>query len=495
MAKDVKDTDEESGVKGPSGLKKIVSLLIAVALFLIIWYVPMLDLKELPRHVVALLAFTVTCWVLKPWAPPLTAMLFMLLAWLLGLAKDAPAALWGFSQSTPWFIWGGLIMALAVKETKLHIRIAYSLLKIVPPSTAGVLGVNYLLQFILALLIPSTTARVTATAPIAASQIESLGLPLKSRAGKFMMISLIMAAFIATRATLTGGTTQIMAWGILKQQGIYISWLQWLLYMLVPVVGAMVFMFIGYWLLYHPEPAAVAKVAEQALGEAPPEKALNVKEVAAEALKKMGPMTIGEKKAAGILLFSVLLWILEPVIHIDSDLVGIFMGVWVVLPWIGIMDMKTAFKKINWGNVVFVAAALSIGDVTEKSGAGKWLAEILKPVLSIGHSELTFLLLLLVLGFFGRLLLRSGAANASVLLVPTLTLAKGMGYHLALIGVMFPMVLAGIFIYQHTYGIIAYEYGTFEESDFIIASFIRYGAVVLAIILSYFLWWPLVGLI
>jgi di/tricarboxylate transporter len=105
------------------------------------------------------------------------------------------------------------------------------------------------------------------------------------------------------------------------------------------------------------------------------------------------------------------------------------------------------------------------------------------------------LLLLLVLGFFGRLLLRSGAANAAVLLIPIVTLATSLGYHPVLVGVLFSMILAGIFIYQHTYGLIAYDYGAFEESDFIKASLVRYAAVALSIVLSYFIWWPLVGVI
>jgi hypothetical protein len=43
--------------------------------------------------------------------------------------------------------------------------------------------------------------------------------------------------------------------------------------------------------------------------------------------------------------------------------------------------------------------------------------------------------------------------------------------------------LAGIFIYQHTYGLICYDYGAFEEGDFIKASIIRYVAVNLSLFL------------
>lgn len=481
-------TEKKKVKSQDSNTKKIVGLIIAVAIFLIFWFFPVVSgMKIEQQRVLGLLLFTITLWVSRPWMPALTGMMFMILAWGLGLAKDS-VALYGFSDSTPWFIWGGLLLALAVKETNLHLRIAYNLLGRVAPSTKAVMIVNYFVQYVLSLVIPSTTARVTTTAPIAASQIEALGLPLKSRAGKMMMISLIMAAFLATRGTLTGGSTQILAWGILKDNGIYISWLQWFLMMLFPVVLGICLMFIGYWIMFKPEPAVTV---DRETGE----QMSDIREIANKELRKMGPMSGGEKRVAGILILAVILWCTEKIHGIDSDLVGIAMGAAMCLPVVGALDAKDAFKKINWGNIVFVAAALSIGQVTEKSGIGDWLSGVLKPILSLGSSEVIFLLLLLVLGFLGRLLLRSGAANAAVLLVPTVTLANSLGYHAALVGVLFPMILAGIFIYQHTYGLIAYDYGTFEEKDFIIASFVRYAAVIIAIVLSYYFWWPTIGVL
>jgi len=485
MAVQIK-TEKEQKKSGDQ--KKLYGFISAVLVFLILWFVPIIpNMVQFQQRVLALMAFTIICWITRPWMPALTAMLFVILAWGLGIA-DENIALYGFSNTTPWFIWGGLLMALAVKETGLHLRLSYNLLAKAAPTTMGVMIVNYVVQYVLSLVIPSTTARVTTTAPIAAAQIEALGLPIKSNAGKMMMISLIMAAFIATRGTLTGGATQILAWGILKNNGIYITWLQWFLYMVFPVVCALILMFIGFWIMFKPEPAVAV---DRETGE----QGQTIKEIARKELVRMGPMKIGEKKVALILIGAILIWCTESLHGISSDLVGIAIGAVMCLPVIGVLDAKTAFKKINWGNIVFVAAALSIGQVTEKSGIGKWLAGILKPVLSMGNTELVFLLLLLCLGFMGRLLLRSGAANAAVLLIPTLVLAKGLGYNLILVGVLFPMILAGVFIYQHTYGVICYDYGAFEEVDFIKASLVRYAAVIISIVLSYYIWWPLVGLI
>lgn len=484
-----KDNEKDLSEEKKDNLKKIIGFAVSVILFLLLWFFPVIPNMPMgQQHVLALLAFTITCWITRPWMPALTGMLFIILAWGLGLADDK-AALYGFGDSTPWFIWGGLLMALGVRTTGLHLRISYSLLAKASATTKGVILIQYIVHYILSLIIPSTTARVTTTAPIAAAQVEALGLPIKSRAGKMMMISLIMAPFIFTRGTLTGGSTQILAWGILKDNGITLSWLQWYLYMLFPVVLSAIVMFFGLWVLFRPENPQIGS----ADGESGSTDA--IRQVAQKELDKLGPMKMGEKKVAAILIAAVLIWCTESLHGISADLVGIAIGAVMCLPVIGVLDAKDAMKKINWSNIAFVAAALSIGQVTEKSGVGDWLAGILEPVLRLGKSELVFLLLLLILGFFGRLLLRSGAANAAVLLVPTVTLATSLGYHATLVGVLFPMVLAGIFIYQHTYGLICYDYGAFEEVDFIKASVVRYIAVIISICLSYWIWWPLVGVI
>jgi ferredoxin len=304
---------------GNPNTKKIIGFVVAVGLFILLWLVPIIpNMPMEQQHVLALLAFTITCWITRPWMPALTGMLFILLAWGLGLA-DEKAALYGFGDSTPWFIWGGLLMALAVRTTKLHLRIAYLLLSKTSASTQGVIAIQYVVHYVLSLMIPSTTARVTTTAPIAASQIEALGLPIKSRAGKMMMISLIMAPFLFTRGTLTGGSTQILAWGILNENGISLSWLQWYLYMLFPVIVAAVLLFIGLNLLFRPEkPGLVSQTGDGALSKAETKKA--IRKIAQDQLTELGKFSRGELKVSIILVSAVILWCTESFHGISADL-------------------------------------------------------------------------------------------------------------------------------------------------------------------------------
>ena len=125
--------------EGARWLSRAVGLPVAVAVLIVVWFVPFGGLDLITRRTLALMFFTIVLWITRPWAPALTGMLFTILAWLLGLARQE-VAFSGFSSSTPWFVWAALTVALAVKETRLDVRLAHTLLKRIPASSAGVLA-------------------------------------------------------------------------------------------------------------------------------------------------------------------------------------------------------------------------------------------------------------------------------------------------------------------------------------------------------------------
>ena len=473
----------ESGMvkKNDSGMMKKLGFPIAILIFVLAWFVPFAGMDELTRRSLGLMLFTVTLWITRPIVPSLAAMLFMVLAWLLNIAPFK-TAFSGFSQTTTWFIWAALIIALAVKETRLGLRLARFLATKTPASSKGLLGSYYILLFLMTYLVPSSTARVAAMAPIGAAQIETLGIPLKSRTGKMLMLSLVSLNAYVGQFLLTGGSSVVTAWGILAGLGFQVSWIQWWLYMLVPGLVALAVNFIVNLLIFRPEPARAAE-------------GVSIKEIARKELAELGPMSTREKKVSIILGTTLLLWATEPLHGLDTALVCCLTGIALCFPGIGVLDAKHAFRNIGWDTVVFVAAALSIGAVTEATGVSGIIANIVGSVLTIGNSEFTFLFLMLILGLTARMVLRSGAAIAAVLLAPTITLALSLGYSPIFITMFFPLSTMGLFMYQHSSGLIAYDYGTFEEPDFIMSSLARYVALMSFIVVAYFVWWPIAGMI
>jgi len=452
---------------------------IAIAIFAFMWFVPLEGMDELTRKTLGLMLFTVVLWITRPIFPALTALLFMIIAWGLELTIFK-TAFSGFTNTTAWFVWGALVIAFAIKETRLDLRFARFLATKTPASTKGVLGSYYVLSFLLTYIMPSTTARVASTAPIAAAQIETLDVPLKSRAGKMLMTSLVTWNSYNGALLLSGGSTIVTAWGILSGLGMSITWAQWWLYLIGPGLVAMVVNFIVNLLIFRPEPAKVADGA-------------GVRKIAKAELAKLGPMTAREKRLAAILAITIILWATESFHGIETAFICCMCGITLCMPGIGVLDAKRAMSGIGWDSVVFVAAALSIGTVTEATGVADIIKQILSYILTFGESEFLFLLMMLVLGFIGRLVLRNGSANVAVLLAPAILLAQSLGYNPLYVGLFFALSLGGIFMYQNTPSMIAYDYGTFEEPDFMLASLARYAGLIALITFAYFIWWPLLG--
>jgi di/tricarboxylate transporter len=81
-------------------------------------------------------------------------------------------------------------------------------------------------------------------------------------------------------------------------------------------------------------------------------------------IAKMGPWSALEKKAAVLLAVAILLWLTDFIHHISPAIIGIGVGLFALLPRVGILDIED-MKRLNYLPVFFVAAAVSMGTVLE----------------------------------------------------------------------------------------------------------------------------------
>jgi len=135
---------------------------------------------------------------------------------------------------------GGFILALAVERWGLHRRFAIGLLMLLGTSGASILLGMMLATAVLSMWI-SNTAATTIMLPIAlgicrwldGSEGEELESPSESRRTgglpTMLLLSIAYAATIGGMATTIGTPTNGVALNVLKQQGIEISFLSWLL--------------------------------------------------------------------------------------------------------------------------------------------------------------------------------------------------------------------------------------------------------------------------
>jgi solute carrier family 13 (sodium-dependent dicarboxylate transporter), member 2/3/5 len=144
-----------------------------------------------------------------------------------------------YGDSNIFLYMGGFILALAVERWGLHRRFAIGLLMLLGTSGASILLGMMLATALLSMWI-SNTAATTIMLPIALGicrwldgEDDSRDRPSQSRregsAASMLLLSIAYAATIGGMATTIGTPTNGVALNVLKQQGIEISFLSWLM--------------------------------------------------------------------------------------------------------------------------------------------------------------------------------------------------------------------------------------------------------------------------
>lgn len=184
-------------------------------------------------------------WITEAIPLPATALLPIVLFPMLGLESGPKTSLIQkvtapYGDANIFLYMGGFILALAVERWGLHRRFAIGLLMLLGTSGASILLGMMLATAILSMWI-SNTAATTIMLPIAlgicrwldGNEGETLESPSESRrtggTASMLLLSIAYAATIGGMATTIGTPTNGVALNVLKQQGIEISFLSWLL--------------------------------------------------------------------------------------------------------------------------------------------------------------------------------------------------------------------------------------------------------------------------
>jgi len=154
--------------------------LIAAPLVLIaMWFTPT---HEVPaaQHAIAIAALMIVLWATEAVDHALAGFIGVFLFWALGVS-EFERAFSGFSNETPWFLLGAILISAMANKSGMAQRIAYSVVARVGMSYSQLLLAFIVVDFLLTFLIPSAIARVTILATIAAGTVQALGLGNRSK--------------------------------------------------------------------------------------------------------------------------------------------------------------------------------------------------------------------------------------------------------------------------------------------------------------------------
>lgn len=277
--------------------------------------------------------------------PILTASLIALATAVLCGVVEPSKAYAGFSESFILLIVAAFLVSHAVHKSGLGKRLSLYIVRRFGRSTLG-LGYSVIATDILiAPAFPSNTARSGVLYPIVYGLAHDCGSKVGDgthrRAGSYLMMTSMAGLTISSGLWLTAMAVNPVGVEIAAKMGIHISFIQWLLYALVPTLVAFALI---PWFLYRVYPPELKETPE-----AP--------EMAHSALQKMGPVSRNEWITGAVFVMMLLLWSLSGIFPIDKAAVAFGgLGILMATRVFGIEDFRSqgeALGTLIWFAILF----------------------------------------------------------------------------------------------------------------------------------------------
>ena len=422
-------------------------------------------------------AFAVILWSTTKLNAAYTALLALL---VLVVARGAPQdkLFDALASDVIWLMIGAFVLGGAVQKTGLANRLTEAVIK----RARTVRGTFWLLTTALIPLtffIPSTSGRAAVALPVFRSISDAADDRRITRALALLMPTVIL---VATISTLIGAGSHLVANDLLHQiTGQRISFTRWALYG-VPfgVVASYASCWTVMWLFLDRERLR--------------------RELKISTGAKSKPFSSSEAKTLVVAGAMVALWVSESWHGLEIATVSVVGALVLTLPGVGVLHWKDGLKSVSWNLIVFVGAALALGQSLIESGAARWIIDNAFALSGIAEANST-LLILLALAFISltsHIYMTSHTARAAALVPGMLYLASslqlnpvaalfistvGMDYCLT-----FPVSSKALLMFQEL------ETETYQPSDLLRLSAVLLIVHLALMMLFYYGYWRWVGL-
>jgi anion transporter len=457
--------------------RAFIGRFLCVIVPVVIWFAP-LNLDPTIKHALAIASFMIIAWITEALAHALTGLIGCFLFWALKVVKF-DVAFGGFADETPWFLFGAILFGMMATKSGLARRLAYLVMLRVGNTYSRLLLGLILSDFLLTFLVPSGIARVVIMAAIAIGLVEAFGLGMGSNVGRGMFIILTYTAGIFDKMVIAGAAS-ITARGLIEKVGhVEVLWSKWFLgYLPCSLITIFIAWRLALW-LFPPEKPGLPGGAEHLRTE----------------LRKMGPWSGLEKKALLLMLIAISLWLTDMVHHVSPAVIGLGVGLFAVLPRVGVLDMDD-LKRLNYLPVFFVAAAVSMGQVLASTKALDLLTNVMfawmEPLMTNIYSST---LVLYWTAFIYHFFLASEVSMLGTSIPLLMNFATTHGFDPLALGMIWTFASGGkIFVYQSAVMIVGYSYGYFDGRDMLRIGLSLTVIESLLLLLVVPFYWPLIGI-
>lgn len=314
--------------------------------------------------------FAITLWAITVWAtdilpavPSAAAMTFL---YLLCNVAPAPVIFGAWGAFLPWICFGALILSEALEQTGLTRSLTLQLMHLVGATVTRIVVSLMTVGMFMAFLLPDIMCRVIIFVAIAHGLVMALELDPKSRISS----AIIMAGFCSATSPgygfLTGTEMSLIAMDQIKS------------IITIPTWGEYALANLPFIILYCCFSIFMCVKIIPGKEHIPHED--HLKEVVAERLRDMGPMTTQEWKLL-ILMICAITGLLTSKWHgLNGYFLYALIAICCYLPWIGLASFENV-RKLNVGFLVFIVACLGMGSVAVHLGAAKWFASLVVPLI------------------------------------------------------------------------------------------------------------------
>ncbi len=319
-------------------VSQALSVLVALcALTLFLW--PAADpVQSTTLKATALVVFAVGLWACAALPEYLVALAFLFIAAITAVVPPE-VVFSGFTTSTLWLVFGGLIMAEAVRASGLGLRLASRLLGAFSGSYRQALIGTMLVTTVLCFVMPATVARILLMIPILLAFCDRLGLAPGGRGFIGIMLAMLLGSFQIGAAILPANIPNLVLAGSAESlYGVQILYLEYL--KLHFPVQALAKAILTLWLL---------------------EKMFAEPVTARQGPDSLPPMSAAQWRMAAILGGALALWATDFIHHLRPGWIGLGAGLACLLPRVGLINIHEFNERVKLGPFFYIGAVLGVG--------------------------------------------------------------------------------------------------------------------------------------
>ncbi len=405
-------------------LSKKIGLLLGPLLFIIIVNMPFTMISENGDAVIAVALWMVIWWITEPISISVTALLPLV---LFPLLKIIPLAEVGANYGSPiiFLFFGGFVLALALEKVNLHKRIALNIIRLTG-TTPNKVVLGFMIATAFMSMWISNTASTVVMLPIAMSVIKLL---INDEDGftkgdkNFALSVMLGIAFAANSggiATVIGTPPNSILVGLLENEyQIEISFLKWMslgLPFSIIMVTASYFVLVK-WMF----PSKNIKFSAS-------------KDVIAQEIEKLGPITAKEKRVLLVFAVTVTLWIFRTLINSYIPTLGLSDTIISIAAAIALFAIPFDIKKgdfilkwkdtekLAWGILILFGGGLALAKGMSTSG----IVDMVTSAIASGNFNILFTVSLLIVLMLFMTELMSNVALVAVLAPVVAGIAIGL---------------------------------------------------------------------